>query len=91
MPSANYNGESEVFKFTNFHHNDIMPIVAYEDFLKSVNKFQSKYSTVNDMREPMSFSVYFVFDYSLPDNIKPKLPKASYLYRGVNEAYKVRA
>uniref|UniRef100_A0A1B6I4V7 DNA-directed DNA polymerase n=1 Tax=Homalodisca liturata TaxID=320908 RepID=A0A1B6I4V7_9HEMI len=80
-----------ILKFTNFHFKFKVPVVAYCDFeciLKKVDEQQSKYTTINEIHEPMSFCVYLVIDKDFPEHMTSQLPNEPYLYRGPDAASK---
>lgn len=91
MPSLDENDEKPILKFKNYHFKHKVPIVAYCDFeciLRNVDTQQSKYTTINEIHEPMSFCVYLAIDNALDECIALHLPKEPYLYRGKDAALK---
>lgn len=91
MPTSNDN----ILKFTNYHYQFRVPIVAYADFeciLKPIStcfpKPTSSFTVNNELHVPMSFCVYFVIDDTIPAIIKNQIPSEPFLYRGKHAAQK---
>ena len=92
MPEKDEEDSPPVLKFKNFQHSFKIPIVVYADFeclLTKVNMKESKYTTVNEKHEPMSYCYYVVYDENqLSENIIRNLPNEPVIYRGKDAAPK---